>query len=98
MTRKRLAVIGGLVAAVLAFVLFSSHGLIARWSLTGKASSLNDEITHLQHLEDSLRTVIHQLKTDTVLIERLARERYGYARKGEQVFIIKTDADSTTKD
>lgn len=91
MTRKRLVVISILAALVAAFVLFSSHGLLARWSLSAQQSTLHAEITHLRQLEDSLRTVIHQLKTDTLLIERLARERYGYVRKGEQIYIIKTE-------
>lgn len=38
--------------------------------------------------EDSLRSVIKSLESDTTIIERLARERYGYVRPGEQVFII----------
>lgn len=91
MTRKRLIVIGTLAALVAAFVLFSSHGLLSRWSLVAQQSELNGEIAHLRQLEDSLRTVIHQLNTDTLLIERLARERYGYVRKGEQIYIIKAE-------
>lgn len=91
MTRKRLVVISLLAALLGAFVLFSSHGLLSRWSLSSQQSTLEGQISELRQLEDSLRTVIHQLKTDTLLIERLARERYGYVRKGEQIYIIKSE-------
>jgi cell division protein FtsB len=91
MTRKRLLVIGVLTALILAFVLFSSHGLISRWELTSERSALRDEIQALKGQEDSLRHLIQQLEHDTIEIERLARERYGYHRPGEKVYIIKNE-------
>jgi cell division protein FtsB len=45
----------------------------------------------MRRVEDSLRAAIRHLETDTTEIERLARERYGYVREGEEVFIIKRD-------
>lgn len=95
MTRKRLIVIGALTATIIAFVLFSSHGLLSRWRLSDERSSLSEEITDLRATEDSLRTLIRELRDDTLYIERLARERYGYLRPGERVYIIKRD---TTED
>jgi len=95
MTRKRLIVIGVLTATIVVFVLFSSHGLLSRWRLTSERSDLQTEIEQLRAREDSLRSVISALQTDTLQIERLARERYGYIRPGERVYIIKRD---TTED
>ncbi len=95
MTRKRLIVIGVLTATIVVFVFFSSHGLLSRWRLTSERSDLQTEIGQLRGREDSLRSVISALQTDTLQIERLARERYGYIRPGERVFIIKRD---TTED
>jgi cell division protein FtsB len=92
MTRKRLLVIGILSATIIVFVLFSSHGLLSRWRLTGERNDLVEDIDRLRASEDSLRTMIVNLKDDTLQIERLARERYGYIRPGERVYIIKRDS------
>jgi len=89
MTRKRLLVIGTLSTILLAFVLFSSHGILSRFRISSDASSLRDAKTELRHEEDSLRNEIERLKNDTLEIERLARERYGYVKPGEKVYLIK---------
>jgi cell division protein FtsB len=47
------------------------------------------ERVRLDSLEqDSLRTVIQALETDSLMIERLAREKYGMVRPGERVLIV----------
>lgn len=91
MTRKRLIVIGLLTATIIVFVLFSSHGLLSRWRLSDQRADLVEEIDELRATEDSLRALIHDLREDTLKIERLARERYGYVRPGERVYLIKRD-------
>ena len=48
MTRKRLIVIGLLTATIIAFVLFSSHGLLSRWRLSDQRSDLVEEIDALR--------------------------------------------------
>jgi len=89
LTRKRLIVIGTLTAIVAAFVLFSNYGVIARYRHESTVTTLRNQLRVLRATEDSLRSVIHILETDTVELERLARERFGYIRPGEEVFIIK---------
>lgn len=91
MTRKRLLIVGGMTLAVIAFILFSPYGIITRFSLTREAASLQQDVEAMRRVEDSLRAAIKHLETDTTEIERLARERYGYVREGEEVFIIKRD-------
>jgi len=93
MTRRTLLIIGTLTAAIVAFVLFSTYGVITRIQMTAEGSALETEINELRRTEDSLRTVIKTLEHDTIAIERLARERYGYVRSGEQVFIIEKDEE-----
>lgn len=91
MTRQRLMVIGILTVIVALFVLFSSYGVFTRFGLESDKGTLNARIATERHIEDSLRTEMHRLATDTTEIERLAREKYGYVRTGEEVFIIKRD-------
>ncbi|MCU0331162.1 MAG: septum formation initiator family protein [Candidatus Kapabacteria bacterium] len=87
-TRKRLIVIGALTGIVALFVLFSPYGVVTRLSLVGTASDLREDVVRLRSTEDSLRTAIKRLHSDTTEIERLAREQYGYVRPGEDVFIV----------
>ena len=93
MTRKRLLIIGGLSAIVIAFVLFSSHGLLSRFRVTAERNALHEEVTDMKTREDSLRALINKLETDTLEIERLAREQYGFVKPGEKVYLIKQKED-----
>lgn len=93
MTRKRLIVIGILTAAILAFVIFSSHGILSRVGIASDAAQLRQTLSKMKHEEDSLRADIIKLQYDTLEIERLARERYGYVRLGEKVFVIKREQE-----
>jgi cell division protein FtsB len=90
-TKKRLVIIATLTAIVIGFVLFSSYGVLSRYNHEGHVEVLQQEQSVLRLREDSLRRAIHTLLTDTTELERLARERYGYVRPGEQVFIIRRD-------
>lgn len=95
MTRKRLVLIVIMTFIVLLFVAFSNYGIITRYGLSSDTTQLSGALMEQSRISDSLRTVIKRLETDTTEIERLARERYGYVREGEEVFVIKQDsADS----
>jgi len=91
MTRKRIYIIGGMTFIVVAFILFSPYGVITRLNLAGEIVDLEKTSTRMRATEDSLRKTVVRLQTDSTEIERLARERYGYVRPGELVFIIKRD-------
>jgi len=92
MTRKRLVLIVTLSIAVALFVLLSPYGVIKRWQLTSDTTILSTELYNQRVVSDSLRNVIRSLESDTTEIERLARERYGYVREGEDVYVIKSDS------
>ncbi|MBU3699060.1 MAG: septum formation initiator family protein [Candidatus Kapabacteria bacterium] len=92
MTRKRLITIIVLTAAVLAFALFSNYGLLTRLTLMSETETLEGHLGALRATSDSLRRQIRVLETDRTEIERLARERYGYVRPDEEVFIINRDS------
>lgn len=91
MTRQRLFTITGLTLVVVAFVLFSNYGIVTRLSLMSEADQLEQTMTALKATSDSLRRQVRILESDSTEIERLARERYGYIRPNEEVFIINHD-------
>lgn len=92
MTRKRLILIVTLIVLVAGFVLLAPYGVVTRVRLTSDTTDLYVLFSEQELKSDSLRSVIRKLETDTTEIERLARERYGYIREGEQVFVISTDS------
>jgi len=93
MTRKRVVIIGILTGVVVLFVLFSPYGVVTRWSLERDLQRMHEQQATIAATGDSLRRVIHTLTTDTLEIERIAREQYGYVRDGEEVYLI--DRNST---
>ncbi|TAE23887.1 MAG: septum formation initiator family protein [Candidatus Kapaibacterium sp.] len=87
--KKRRLMLGMLIGVPLAaYTLFSSRGLFSRVSLEWEQRSLKERVEAATKEQDSLKAVIHQLETDTVMIERIAREKYGMIRDGERVFIV----------
>ncbi len=87
---KRNRVIIGSVIGVLflGYVLFSEYGLWTRFGLEFKKNNLEDDVANGQHIQDSLIKMIKVLKTDTLEIERIAREEYGMVKPGEKVYIV----------
>ncbi|MCX8051862.1 MAG: septum formation initiator family protein [Chlorobi bacterium] len=79
-------------AGLAAWLLFSRYGVLTRLSLESTDSQLDRDIATERGRLDSLRAYRQRLLSDTVLIERYARERYGMIAPGEVVLIV---ADSS---
>ncbi|HYF04291.1 MAG TPA: septum formation initiator family protein [Patescibacteria group bacterium] len=86
--RNRL-IVGSVIGILFAgFVLFSEYGLWTRFRLEFKKRALEEEVQASQKQQDSLVRMIRVLKTDTLEIERIAREEYGMVKPGEKVYIV----------
>ena len=85
--REILMMAGALFAVylILSF-LFGDMGLFRSLRMKETHRRLQQEIHTLQQENDRLRQQIEVLKHDPVAMERLARERLGYARDGEIVY------------
>ncbi len=70
------------------FFMFSDHGIYTRFSLESKKTELYESISQEQKNADSLQKIIKKLRTDTLEIERIAREKYGMIKPGEEVFRV----------
>ena len=88
MKRRRLIIRGALSATLLGFVLFTNHGLLKRLQLEMRQQSIDREIERQRLVTDSLLRHIRILETDTLEIERLARQNYGMVKPGEVVYFI----------
>lgn len=80
-----------ILVPLLGFVLFSKRGIIARVGLEVEKQAMQEEIAQVRQQQDSLRTIIQRLQSDTTLIEKLAREKYGMVRPGETVYRVEQE-------
>jgi cell division protein FtsB len=74
-----------------AFVIFfviGDYGLYQIWVLNKKQKSAENSIRNLQVQKDSLIVKKENLEHDIEYIEKIARERYRMAKKGEKVFRV----------
>ncbi len=86
--KRRLMIAAIIGIPILSYALFSSRGLFARISLEWERKNLAGRIESARTEQDSLKSQIRRLEQDTLLIEKIAREKYGLLKPGEKIFIL----------
>ncbi len=82
-------ILTGILLAIFLYLLFAERGLVKRIKLEVEIKKVKKEISILEKENADLRQKIYELETNPKEIERIAREKYGMAREGEEVFDIK---------
>ena len=77
-----------LIAIFLIFFVVGDYGLYQIYLLHKQEKKIESHIVDLNAEQDSLRVERARLETDLKYIEKLARERYRMAKKGEKVFRV----------
>ena len=72
--------------ALLVHLFFGEMGVLRWWKAQAAADRMQEETALLNAENDHLRGEIASLRNDPFHIERLARERLGMVREGEQVY------------
>ena len=88
---RRLYLILGVLSFVTLFIIFfviGDYGLYQIFVLKKQKNQITDHIAELKLEQDSMQAERNRLETDMEYIERLARERYRMAKKGEKVFRV----------
>lgn len=88
MQRLRRWVFWGGLFFVLYLFLGGPYGLIHYRHLKNQHRQLELERQQFLAQMVDLEQEINRLKNDTLYIEQVARERYGFARKGERVYKV----------
>ncbi len=83
----KLIILGIIILVVITFVI-SDVGLWNLWRAQTRIGTLESEIERLRAETAYLRTAVKELKTNPFMIEKIARERYGYLRPGDRVYRI----------
>lgn len=69
-------------------IIINDSGLIKLIKIKRKYSKIQKDISSLQSQQIKLNNEIHELKTNTSLIEKIAREKFMMAKPGEKVFKV----------
>jgi cell division protein FtsB len=78
-----------IVAATVLNSLFGERGILGLWKAREEQEQLLGEVEALEAENDRLSAQIHALRSDPLVVERLARETLGMARDGEVVLTIR---------
>jgi cell division protein FtsB len=70
-------------------IFFDDHNLIKRFQTRHEIKQLEQEYQFYNNEIETNKTKIHQLKNDSVFLEKFAREKYYMKRNNEDVFIMK---------
>lgn len=70
-------------------IFFDDHNLIKRFQTKQEIKQLEQEYEFYNNEIQTDKTKIHQLKKDSVFLEKFAREKYYMKRNNEDVFIMK---------
>lgn len=87
------------VAAGIAIAfLFNDRGLISWYKYTQERNRIEAELDSLKSEEVRLREEIEKLKFVPEYMEKLAREKYGMAKKGEKVYKVIPEGNNSKKE
>ncbi|MEY5130837.1 MAG: Septum formation initiator [Bacteroidota bacterium] len=86
--KKHFYWVGLVLLLGLAYIFFSDYGLYEGWQLESEKANIDADIQYQHAVRDSLNVIIKRLDKDDSEIERLARERYGMIKPGEEVLFV----------
>ena len=75
------------VSLLIVFI-FGDHGLVQLYKLKRERKAIQKHITTLRESRENLASEKNKLENNLEYIEKLAREKYRMAKKGEQVFKV----------
>ncbi|MEJ5286000.1 MAG: hypothetical protein CH6_4127 [Candidatus Kapaibacterium sp.] len=70
------------------YLFFSDFGYLNKWKLEREKKILLNQIKEELERRDSLEMRIKLLESDSLEIEKVAREKYGLVKEGEEVYAI----------
>ncbi|MCE2503926.1 MAG: septum formation initiator family protein [Chlorobi bacterium] len=90
-TRRKLLLTVIVVLPVLAVFTFGNRGLLKRFALESRYNKAHKDLYREREIGDSIRAEIERLKTDSLEVERVVRERFGMIRPGDEVYKIQEE-------
>ena len=85
-----------ILAAIILFVVMGDYGLYNVYKLEQKKNRLEEDIARMEKEQKELKQQIKKLKADPEYIEKVVRNRYRMAEKGEKVFRVIKQKDESS--
>lgn len=90
--RKKFLVLLILLLAVSAYAVFGKKGILQRVELEMEVKELQQKLKDEQDKTLMLQKEIEELKTSDKKVEKVAREKYGMVKDGEEIYKIQVDS------
>ena len=90
MDRKIFVLLLGFAACTAMVTVFGENGILKVLALRTYLSDLQDTVADIRQDNHQLSRQVEGLKNDSRVIEKIAREKLGMAKKGEIVFFFKS--------
>ncbi len=78
--------------AILSFAVFGKKGILQRVELEMENRQLKEKLAQEQQKTIMLQKEIEEIKTSDKKIEKVAREKYGMVKEGEEIYKVVTDS------
>ncbi len=76
------------ITFLLILLFFDEHNLIKHFQNQKEIATLKSEVEDLRHELEVLTHKSNELHKDLEIMEKVAREKYGMHKEGEEIFII----------
>lgn len=90
--RKKFFLYLVVLLAILSFAVFGKKGILQRVELEMENRQLKEKLAGEQQKTLMLQKEIEEIKTSDKKIEKVAREKYGMVKEGEEIYKVVTDS------
>lgn len=90
--RKKFFLYLVILLAVLSYAVFGKKGVLQRVELEMENRNLKEKLKTEQEKTTILQKEIEELKTSDSKIEKVAREKYGMVKDGEEIYKVVKDS------
>jgi len=90
MSRKVFIILLGFAACTAMVTVFGENGILRVLALRGYSSGLEETVSNIRRENQQLARHIRDLKNDPRIVEKIAREKLGMAKKGDVIYFFKT--------
>lgn len=90
--RKKFFLYLVILLAILSFAVFGKKGILQRVELEMENRQLKEKLAQEQQKTIMLQKEIEEIKTSDKKVEKVAREKYGMIKDGEEIYKVVTDS------
>jgi len=81
-----------ILLVIVSYAVFGKKGILQRVELEMENKELQQKLKYEQEKSIMLQKEIEELKSSEKKIEKVAREKYGMTKEGEEIYKVQTDS------